>query len=59
MRDLADRAGVAWTTTARIEVGQVSARLDTAAKIPATFERHGVEIIFTAERTGAVLRRRC
>lgn len=54
MRELAERAGVAWTTINRLEAG-ASARDATAAKIVAAFEAEGVELVADAERTGAVL----
>lgn len=56
MRDLAVRSGVAWTTINRLE-GGTGARDATAAKIVAAFQAHGVELVDTADRTGATLDR--
>lgn len=54
VRDLAAKAGVAWTTISQFENGRPM-RDTTAAKIVAAFEAEGVELTATAERTGAVL----
>lgn len=54
MRELAERAGVAWTTINRLEAG-ASARDATAAKIVAAFEAEGIELVADEGRTGAML----
>ena len=54
VRDLAARAGLAWTTVSQFENGRPM-RATTAAKILAAFEAEGVELVADAERTGAVL----
>jgi transcriptional regulator with XRE-family HTH domain len=54
LKDLAERAGVAFTTISQFENGRPSYG-STAAKIAAALEAHGVEVIADEERTGAVL----
>ena len=54
MRDLAERAGVAWTTINRLEAG-TAAREATAGKLVAAFASEGVELIADQDRTGACL----
>ncbi len=54
VRDLAAKAGVAWTTVSQFENGR-PLRDTTAAKILAAFDAEGVELTADAERTGAVL----
>lgn len=54
MRDLGDRAGVAWTTINRLEAG-AEARDATATKIVAAFEAEGVELISDSDRSGALM----
>lgn len=54
VRDLAAKAGVAWTTVSQFENGR-PLRETTAAKILAAFEAEGVELTTDADRTGAVL----
>lgn len=54
MRELGERAGVAWTTINRLEAG-VGAREATAEKILAAFAAEGVELVTDDDRTGAVL----
>lgn len=54
VRDLAERAGVSFTTVNQFENGRPM-RDSTAAKIVAAFEAEGVELVSDAERTGAVL----
>lgn len=55
-RDLARRAGVAFTTVNRIEAGQVP-RAGTEAHLLATFAAAGVVILDGSEGVGAVLSR--
>lgn len=54
MRELGERAGVAWTTINRLEAG-AGAREATAGKILAAFASEGVELVAEEDRTGAVL----
>lgn len=54
LKDLAEKAGVAFTTISQFENGRPSYG-STAAKIAAAFEAEGVELTADAERTGAVL----
>lgn len=54
VRDLAAKAGVAWTTVSQFENGRPM-RETTAAKITAAFEAEGVELVADDDRTGAVL----
>ena len=54
VRELAAKAGVAWTTISQFENGR-TLRESTAAKILAAFEAEGVELVADTERTGAVL----
>ncbi|WP_370689224.1 helix-turn-helix domain-containing protein [Phenylobacterium sp.] len=54
MRELGERAGVAWTTINRLEAG-TDARDATAAKIVAAFAAEGVELVADGARTGALL----
>lgn len=54
LKELAERAGVAFTTISQFENGRPSYG-STAAKIVAAFEAHGVEVIADEDRTGAVL----
>ncbi len=54
VRELAAKAGVAWTTVSQFENGR-PLRATTAAKIIAAFEAEGVELASNAERTGAAL----
>lgn len=54
LKDLAERAGVAFTTISQFENGRPSYG-STAAKIEAAFGAEGVEIIGDADRTGAAL----
>ena len=55
VRDLAEQAGIAFSTVHLLERGE-SVREDTRAKIAAAFAAHDVEII-DADGTGAILRR--
>lgn len=54
LKDLAEKAGIAFTTISQFENGRPSYG-STAAKILAAFEAEGVELVADAERTGAVL----
>ena len=54
VRDLAAKAGVAWTTVSQFENGR-PLRDTTASKILAAFEAEGVELTADADRTGAAL----
>lgn len=54
VRELAAKAGVAWTTVSQFENGR-PLRATTAAKILAAFEAEGVELTADADRTGAAL----
>lgn len=54
VRELAAKAGVAWTTVSQFENGR-PLRATTAEKILAAFEAEGVELTTDADRTGAVL----
>ncbi len=54
LRDLAEAAGVNFTTISRFESGQ-AARSATLARIVTAFETNGVELIGTPRLTGAVL----
>ena len=54
LKDLAEKAGVAFTTISQFENGRPSYET-TAAKIAAAFEAEGVELTTDADRTGAVL----
>jgi len=54
LKDLAAKAGVAFTTISQFENGRPSYG-STAAKIIAAFEAEGVELVSTEERTGAIL----
>ena len=54
LKNLAEKAGVAFTTISQFENGRPSYG-STAAKILAAFEAEGVELVTEAERTGAVL----
>ena len=54
VRELAAKAGVAWTTVSQFENGR-PLRATTAEKILAAFEAEGVELTGDADRTGAVL----
>lgn len=54
VRDLAAKAGVAWTTVSQFENGRPM-RETTAAKIASAFKAEGVELVADAERTGAML----
>ena len=54
VRELAAKAGVAWTTVSQFENGR-PLRDSTAAKILAAFEAEGVELTADADRTGAAL----
>ncbi len=56
LKDLAEEAGVAFTTISQFENGR-PAYGSTAAKIAAAFQAHGVELIHTDDRTGAMLDR--
>ena len=54
LKDLAEKAGVAFTTISQFENGRPSYG-STAAKILAAFEAEGVELTADADRTGAAL----
>lgn len=54
VRELADRAGVSWMTISQAENGR-TLRPSTEAKIMATLEKMGVEVIASSEATGAKL----
>ena len=54
VRELAAKAGVAWTTVSQFENGR-PLRATTAERILAAFEAEGVELTTDADRTGAVL----
>lgn len=54
MRDLAERAGLAWTTINRLEAGSAP-RDATAGKLVAAFAAAGVELVADGSRTGAVM----
>jgi transcriptional regulator with XRE-family HTH domain len=54
LKDLAEHAGVAFTTISQFENGRPPYEA-TVAKIMAAFEAHGVELVADDERTGAVL----
>jgi len=54
LKDLAEKAGVAFTTISQFENGR-PAYGTTADKLIAAFVAEGVEIIADADRTGAVL----
>jgi transcriptional regulator with XRE-family HTH domain len=54
LKDLAEKAGVAFTTISQFENGRPSYGT-TAAKIAAAFEAAGVELVADDDRTGAVL----
>lgn len=54
LKELAEKAGVSFTTISQFENGRPSYG-STAAKIVAAFEAHGVEVIADDDRTGAVL----
>ena len=54
LKDLADKAGVAFTTISQFENGR-PAFAKTGAKIAATFAAHGVTLINDPDQTGAVL----
>ena len=54
LKDLADKAGVAFTTISQFENGR-PAFAKTGAKITATFAAHGVTLIDNPDQTGAVL----
>jgi hypothetical protein len=54
VRELAAKAGVAWTTVSQFENGR-PLRATTAEKILAAFEAEGVELTGDGERTGAAL----
>jgi DNA-binding LacI/PurR family transcriptional regulator len=51
---LAAASGVAWTTISQFENGR-GIRKATADKILAAFDRQGVEIVATEEKTGATI----
>ena len=54
LKDLAERAGVSFTTISSFENGRPSYD-STLVKIADVFEAHGVELVLEDERTGAVL----
>ncbi|MDI1365811.1 MAG: helix-turn-helix transcriptional regulator [bacterium] len=54
LKDLAEKAGVAFTTISQFENGR-PAYGTTADKIAAAFVAEGVELVATEDRTGAVL----
>lgn len=54
LKDLAEKAGVAFTTISQFENGRPSYGT-TAAKISAAFESEGIELVADDERTGALL----
>lgn len=54
LKDLAEKAGVAFTTISQFENGR-PAYGTTAEKIAAAFVAEGVELIADADRTGALL----
>lgn len=54
LKDLAEAAGVNFTTISRFEGGQ-SARPATMARILAAFEANGVELVNSPRLDGAVL----
>ena len=54
LKDLAEKAGVSFTTISQFENGR-PAYGSTAAKIVAAFEAEGVELVADDDRTGAVL----
>ncbi len=54
LKDLAEKAGVAFTTISQFENGRPSYGT-TAAKIAAAFEAEGVELVSGEDRTGALL----
>jgi transcriptional regulator with XRE-family HTH domain len=54
LKDLAAKAGVAFTTISQLENGR-PAYGSTAAKVVAAFEAEGVELVTADDRTGAVL----
>lgn len=54
LKDLAEKAGVSFTTISQFENGRPSYG-STAAKLAAAFEAHGVELVADDDRTGAVL----
>jgi hypothetical protein len=54
VRDLAAKAGLAWTTVSQFENGR-PLRPTSAAKIVAALQAEGVELVAEDERTGALL----
>jgi transcriptional regulator with XRE-family HTH domain len=52
--ELARKAGVGFMTVSQFENGRAAYK-STLAKLAATFEAHGVELIADPEKTGAVL----
>jgi transcriptional regulator with XRE-family HTH domain len=54
LKDLAEKAGVAFTTISQFERGR-PAYGSTAEKIAAAFVAEGVDLVADEERTGAVL----
>lgn len=54
LKELAEKAGVAFTTISQFENGRASYG-STAAKIAAAFDAEGVDLMADGERTGAVL----
>ena len=54
VRELAAKAGLAWTTVSQFENGR-PLRPANAAKIVEALNAHGVELVTDEDRTGAVL----
>ncbi len=54
LKDLAEKAGVAFTTISQFENGR-PAYGSTGEKIAAAFEAEGVDLILEEDRTGAIL----
>ena len=54
VRDLAAKAGVAWTTVNQFENGR-ALRPTSACKIVAALEAEGIELVADDARTGALL----
>ncbi len=54
LKDLAEKAGVAFTTISQFENGRPAFGA-TAAKIEEAFSAHGVELVADQDRTGAML----